>query len=114
MLYFDSFLFARKILSENKLEQETLDAQAAEFERQKRLQELKKQQLAALLATESEPKKEKDSQLKSLLQGFLFLLSIFKLEPFNKCIERQKDDVLARKLCMESDKETGYCCAVTD
>lgn len=59
----------RKILSENKLEQETLDAQNAELERQRRLQELKKQQLAALLATEKEPKKEKDSQLKSLLQG---------------------------------------------
>lgn len=62
-------LSLRKILSENKLEQETLDAQNAELERQRRLQELKKQQLAALLAVENEPKKEKDSQLKSLLQG---------------------------------------------
>lgn len=48
-----------------------MDAQAAELERQRRLQELKKQQLASLLQTtpEKEPKKEKDSQLKSLLQG---------------------------------------------
>ncbi|XP_053377474.1 helicase ARIP4-like [Mercenaria mercenaria] len=61
----------RKILSENKLEKETLDAQAAELERQRRLQELKKQQLASLLhvSQEKEPKKEKDSQLKSLLQA---------------------------------------------
>ncbi|KAH3820380.1 helicase ARIP4-like isoform X2 [Dreissena polymorpha] len=66
----------RKILSENKLEQETLDAQNAELERQRRLQELKKQQLATLTSLEEKlasledkPKKEKDSQLKSLLQS---------------------------------------------
>lgn len=65
--------FCRKILSENKLEKETLDAQAAELERQRRIQELKKQQLASLLhiSPDKETKKEKDSQLKSLLQGDL-------------------------------------------
>ena len=62
----------RKILSENKLEQETLDAQQAELERQRRLSDLKKQQMGLLqmsMAAEKEAKKEKDSQLKSLLQG---------------------------------------------
>ncbi|XP_052780852.1 uncharacterized protein LOC128217627 [Mya arenaria] len=59
----------RKILTESNLDKETLDAQNAELDRQRRLQELKRQQLAALLQTEREPKKEKDSQLKSLLQS---------------------------------------------
>ena len=74
----------RKIIGEQDLEKETLDAQKEELERQQRLMELKKQAMSSLAAsskpamvssgtgtstsTGSSGIKEQDSQLKSLLQ----------------------------------------------
>ena len=69
----------RKIITEGNLEKDTLDAQAAELERQKRLADIKKSMLLkqqAEIKLENEKKAakpEKDSQLKSLLQGLFFI-----------------------------------------
>ena len=64
MLYIiinDTFAIIREIKENTVLESETLEAQNEELERKKRLQELKKSVL--------EKEREKDSQLKSLLEG---------------------------------------------
>ena len=69
------FCYYRKIITERALEKDTLDAQAAELERQKRLAEIKKTMLKQQTRIKQEfeeqkpvIKPEKDSQLKSLLQ----------------------------------------------
>ena len=54
-------VYFREIKETTVLESETLEAQNEELERKRRLQELKKSVM--------EKEKEKDSQLKSLLEG---------------------------------------------
>ncbi|CAI9719372.1 helicase ARIP4 isoform X2 [Octopus vulgaris] len=83
----------RSILRDDQLEAETLAAQNEEMERQRRLQELKKQMQQKVIKPE-----EKDSQLKSLLQGdcssAAFYLGTDQLgtEETNK--QFSKDDVI--------------------
>lgn len=60
-----TFCNFRELIDNTALESTTIEAQTEELERKKRLQELKKQLM--------EKEKEKDSQLKSLLEGWFLL-----------------------------------------
>ncbi|WAR25686.1 ARIP4-like protein [Mya arenaria] len=86
----------RKILTESNLDKETLDAQNAELDRQRRLQELKRQQLAALLQTEREPKKEKDTAEEEAEKTADHVMSKVEIkeEPIDDFIKPRKEGVI--------------------
>ncbi|CAE1328762.1 RAD54L2 [Acanthosepion pharaonis] len=84
----------RSILRDDQLEAETLAAQNEEMERQRRLQELKKQMQQKVVVKPE----EKDSQLKSLLQGDCpsdaFYLGSDQIAAEDTAKQYAKDDVI--------------------